>query len=427
MHRLAATFPRSGPPATVTRLGIVSLALVAAVAPGCRDSAPDKPADGAPARQALLALPYAGGVEAEDDGPTGVVQRDPARSCPGYSLYAVQTLNMAELIDEDGRVVRTWSHAPSQSWENCELLPNGDLLVVGAEPATWPDGRRLDGIADSARYVLRFAWDGRLLWKRKLPVHHDIEQTPDGRLLVLGFRRRIVPEIHPTVPVRDDQLILLDADGNVLESHSMLDAIRQRPDLFPLQPVAPSTLGGPPWVDILHSNSVEWVRHPHLAGRHPLYAPDNVLVCFRHQDRIAVFNWPRSELVWAWGQGEISGPHCAELLESGNILLFDNGVGRDYSRAIELDPLSGRIVWEYRATPPSAFFTLSKGSVQRLPNGNTLLAESDKGRAIEVTPAGEIVWEFICPHRVAEDQRAAIVRIKRYPRELVAGLARPGE
>jgi hypothetical protein len=36
---------------------------------------------------------------------------------------------------------------------------------------------------------------------------------------------------------------------------------------------------------------------------------------------------------------------------------------------------------------------------RRLPNGNTLIVESQAGRAIEVTPDQEIVWEFVHPHR----------------------------
>ncbi len=112
------------------------------------------------------------------------------------------------------------------------------------------------------------------------------------------------------------------------------------------------------------------------------------------------------------------------MLEDGHILLFDNGLGRGWSRAVEMDPVSGKITWEYRASPPESFYTASKGSVQRLANGNTLLAESDKGVAFEVTTAGEVVWRFICPHKVERGERAAIVRMVRYPREIIEGVIR---
>jgi hypothetical protein len=36
-------------------------------------------------------------------------------------------------------------------------------------------------------------------------------------------------------------------------------------------------------------------------------------------------------------------------------------------------------------------------------NGNTLIVVSNEGRAIEVTPDGEIVWEYINPHTIDAD------------------------
>ena len=110
------------------------------------------------------------------------------------------------------------------------------------------------------------------------------------------------------------------------------------------------------------------------------------------------------------------------MLESGNILLFDNGLSRGWSRAIELDPLSGEIVWTYEAEPRKSFYTVGRGSAQRLPNGNTLLAESGKGRAIEVTRDGDIVWEFNCPYGVGPQSRASIVRMVHHPAERIDAL-----
>ena len=37
-----------------------------------------------------------------------------------------------------------------------------------------------------------------------------------------------------------------------------------------------------------------------------------------------------------------------------------------------------------------------------LPNGNTLVVETDGGRALELTEDGEIVWEFRSPYRAGE-------------------------
>jgi hypothetical protein len=367
--------------------------------------------------EALRALPYAGGYPADEEEETGVVFRDPERSCPGYSLYAIHALCDAELIDEEGRVINSWSHRPRRKWTRAELLPNGDLLVVGTEP-----GADRQDLASDVHYVIRFNWNGKILWKRELLAHHDIEVTPAGKLLVLTFQRKLMPQIHPRIETRDEQLTLLEPNGSLIESRSLLEAAAANPDVLPLDRVKPTAPSGIPWMDIFHSNSAEWMRHPRLVGKHPLYDLDNVLICSRRQDCIAVVNWTRNEIVWAWGRGEIIGPHDAQVLENGHILLFDNGLGREYSRAVELDPVTEKVVWQYVADPPGSFYSATRGSVQRLPNGNTLLAESDKGRAFEVTPDGSIVWEFICPYRNGPDERAAIVSMRRFSHKFVQSI-----
>ena len=124
------------------------------------------------------------------------------------------------------------------------------------------------------------------------------------------------------------------------------DGARADASIFPLQEVESSNLGGDPWIDVFHSNSVEWMARDELFGTHPLYHPEHVLVSFRHQDRVAIFDMRERVPVWTWGQGEILGPHDAQLLPGGTILLFDNGLGRKWSRAIEVDPRTDEIVWE---------------------------------------------------------------------------------
>jgi hypothetical protein len=94
---------------------------------------------------------------------------------------------------------------------------------------------------------------------------------------------------------------------------------------------------------------------------------------------------------------------------------------------LELEPISRRIVWEYRAPEPKTFYTQTRGANQRLANGNTLIAQSDSGRAFEVTPGGEVVWEFLNPN-TSEGKRGALVRMRRIePRLVEAWLARERE
>ena len=43
-------------------------------------------------------------------------------------------------------------------------------------------------------------------------------------------------------------------------------------------------------------------------------------------------------------------------------------------------------------------YSLVRSCQQQLPNGNVLITESDRGRLLEVTRAGEIVWEYWNPY-----------------------------
>ena len=57
------------------------------------------------------------------------------------------------------------------------------------------------------------------------------------------------------------------------------------------------------------------------------------------------------------------------------------------------------------------------GTAQRLANGNTLITESNAGRAFEVTRDGKIVWDFYNPQRAGEGDRyiATIFELLRLP------------
>jgi hypothetical protein len=47
-----------------------------------------------------------------------------------------------------------------------------------------------------------------------------------------------------------------------------------------------------------------------------------------------------------------------------------------------------------------------------LDNGDALIGESNRGRAIEVTPEAEVVWDYWAPHHNEKNQPAAF-RIER--------------
>ena len=90
---------------------------------------------------------------------------------------------------------------------------------------------------------------------------------------------------------------------------------------------------------------------------------------------------------------------------------------RDLSRVLELDPFSQAIRWAYDGTEENGFFSGTLGAAHRLANGNTLIVESEAGRAFEVTPDLEVVWSFFNPARGGDDDElvAALYDVVRVP------------
>ena len=402
----------------------ILIAVAAVFALGCGEveekreaSAPAMDAEWARQLDGLGYIEFA--VETDDtaSGKFGVLSRSPTRSWRGYDLITYPVLARAELIDADGQVRRSWAGGVG-NWQRASLESDGSLLVVASEPIAMP----MLWALRSRHFLRRFSFDGELSWEREFPVHHSVQTLRDGRLAVLTLRFRAIPE-EGSRELLDNGIAILSADGETtLEEYSIYDMLMVRPDLFRLQALQKHEVPH----DFLHANRLDWMSGGALAERDPLYASSNVLITLRMQDTVAIFDTARGELVWAWGQGEIVGPHDAQVLANGHLLIFDNRSrslakhGDGWSRIIELDPLTREIVWEYRADPPNAFYSHSRGTVQRLPNGNTVIASSNQARGFEVTPDGDVVWTYLAPP--TENGKRPVFRMQRYAPEFVEQL-----
>lgn len=213
-------------------------------------------------------------------------------------------------------------------------------------------------------------------------------------------------------------MTVLSPEGHVEEEASLTDILLKAKGLR-LREVSPRKRWlGQVEINLTHANSIEWMRRPLLAEKHPIFSLDHVIVTMRNQNLVAVIDWPEKELVWSWGSEILQGPHAATVTSTGTILVFDNGLQRLSSRVLEVDPLTKHVVWHYAGSNGRTFFSVSRGASQRLPNGNTLITVSDSARTHEVTPEGEIVWSYLNTERGRESKPAAIVRTRRFvPRE----------
>jgi len=279
-------------------------------------------------------------------------------------------------------------------------------------------------------WLLKLNLDSSVKWGKKKRVHHDIDVAKNGDIYVLARKDELLFKFGLPVPVINDYLVVLSSDGRIKKEVSFFKILKREIRFGEILNIYRWLLGYKNFrsvieykrdcglvfpsmanivPDIFHVNTVELINE----DIDDVFKKGRIIFCSRKLDLIGVIDIKEERLIWAWGKGRLENPHHPTLLENRNILLFDNGSRRGYSRVIELDPLTGKVVWEYKASPPELFFSLLRGSSQRLPNGNTLIAESDSGRAFEVTGDGQIVWEFYNPIKYEDGKRTTIYRMMR--------------
>lgn len=370
----------------------------------------------------LVSLGYVDWVPAKNSlGKTLVTRYDPQLAFPGLNLYNSWVLPEAYLIDMDGNVVHKWARkvGDCNDWRaHVELCENGDLLVVASD-----------------RMLIRLDWDSNLKWAKKMDVHHDVSVDENKDIYVLMKNREMVFWHAIPVPIVNDYIVVLSSVGQIKGKICIYDLVKEQVSLheivkiygrilriLKLKDMLKNALSLFSWrisecrsdlvnrIDLLHTNSVEVIDR-NIEG---FCKKGDLLISIRNLDLIGVVDAEKETFGWCWGPGKVSKQHHPMLLKTGNVLVFDNGYDREYSRIVEINPLTKKIVWEYKSERPEEFYTKFRGSSQRLPNGNTLITESDKGHVFEITKEGKIVWQFYNPSvKMESKERETIYRMMR--------------
>ena len=149
--------------------------------------------------------------------------------------------------------------------------------------------------------------------------------------------------------------------------------------------------------DRLHLNDVE----PFPKGLAPgFFGEGDVLVSLRNINTVLVFN-QQTEHIKYITTGRFIRQHDPDFVDGDSFTVFDNN-DRPFSepdeassRIVLVNARTGAMKTLYEGTPEHPFFTSAMGKQQWLPNGNLLITEATKGRAFEVTPDGQIVWQYV--------------------------------
>ena len=354
----------------------------------------------------LGAIGYLAGSEPAG-APTGVLAHDLDRVEPGLNFLTSGHGPVALLMDMRGEVLHEW-HAefdevfpehpgrdramePHRNfWRDAILLPNGDILVI------W----ELFGLFKLDR-------DSRVLWAVAEHAHHDLQITEAGEIAHLQSALRMIPGI-PEKQAIEDYIVVRDAGGRELRRLAMSDALANADWLslrraFWMRALDRGyELKGKGLFDPFHINTLRLLSEAEAARLGGPVRTGDALVSFAMLDTIAIFDMQRGTTRW-WKQGPFGMQHQPQPTPDGGIILFNNFVTAERSSVVTLDPRTGQVIREYTGPEAEPLYSRRSGRVAVLRNGNVLIVETDGGRALEITPAEELVWQYRSPYRAGED------------------------
>ena len=291
----------------------------------------------------------------------------PDKVWPGTTLFAdYHTPNKARVVEVNMQGEIVWQYVlPGDLQQftspgfDVELLPNTNILMLLPNKGVYEIDRK-----------------GTIVWSYPdSKVSHDADRLPNGNTLI-NFGNNDGKD--------DAQVKEVNPRGEVVWSWHAKDSFDKPPY---------NTIYKQGWT---HSNAV--TRLP----------SGNTLVSLRNFNLTVEVN-PQGTVVWQYDWSSIgTDPHEPEILPGGNILVSFPAVPDE---AVELNPRTGQVVWRYviqKSEPRIG----SNRDADRLPNGNTLI--NDGIKLLEVTPAGEIVWQFTVRglDRVPPQQRLSVYLFK---------------
>jgi hypothetical protein len=424
--------------------------------------------------------------------PTSTTIYYPDSCWNGYTVFGTQIGRQPAivLIDMNGNVVKVWEGLIGFP---AKMLPGG--FVMGNTERRNPkygyqDSIDLVQVDWDGNVVWKFAKyqkikDPRSKARWMARQHHDYQRAgnpvgyfaPDqdaaisgGNTLILSHKNVQNPRLSGQT-LLDDTIIEVTWDGKIVwewvcSEHFGEMGFRQdaRNTLFRNPGI--TQVGDRPG-DWMHTNSMSTLGPNRFfdAGDERFH-PDNIIWSGRNTNIMAIIDKQSKNIVWQLGPdydhseahkklGWIIGQHHAHMIPAGlpgegNLLIFDNGgwagygspnpgsptgvnnALRDFSRVLEVNPVTLEIVWQYTHVEAGfsargeahKFYSGFISSAQRLPNGNTMINEGTDGRMIEVTVDHDIVWEYISPY-FGRHNHNMVYRSYRVPYDWVPQLSEP--
>lgn len=307
------------------------------------------------------------------------------RATPGFTLFSPMRGDRAYLLDIEGRPAHEWKLDGLGGMNRCQLTDDGNLFVTQGTV----EGPPL--MAGKGGLLREYDWDGKILWEHyDENHHHDARRLANGNTLYIAWyplddatAQRVqggVPGSEKDGKIYGDVVKEIDPSGNVVWEWRVEDLDIEN------HPIC---------------GSCERAEFGHANTCSPLDNGD-VMLSFRVLNLICIVDRKTKQITWDMRDPSLGHQHDSHMLENGNILVFANGYHGHaddmFSHIFEINPRTKEIEWRFDGKPPQSFYSPNISGVQRLWSGNTLICEGGKGCLFEVTPEGEIVWEYLSPY-----------------------------
>lgn len=292
------------------------------------------------------------------------------------------------LFDQQGRERHFWpirynDFTPGEITERNVFQHGLQPLKDGSIVVTFDNG---DAIA-------RIDPCGETIWVTPGRFHHTVEQAYDGTLWT--WQSEDTPEENQDTTVLTEYMVQLDPeDGTVLRRIDLIrDVIEAHGEhgRFAVHAAPnPERLTFQP--DPFHPNDVE-VLSPEMAPAFPDFEAGDLIISLRSLNMIAVLDNQDFRVKWS-RIGPWHRQHDPDFQADGTISLVNNDMGLGSSQILSVNPTTGAVETLYEVAEHGGFYTWQRGSHEVLSNGNIMVSETERGRAFEVGPDGEIVWQF---------------------------------
>jgi hypothetical protein len=377
----------------------------------------------------------------------------------GYILFAPERSKRTFLLDYDKEINYTWDSDYTPGFSTY-LLDNGHLIhtsYLGLHPIFFAGG--MAGGFQEIGFNGEVLWDFQYKDNTHLS-HHDVEPLPNGNILVIAWEYKSSSEIIqagrnpiniPFGGLWPDHIIEVKKNGvtsgeivwewyawdHLIQDYDPTKdnygVVEDHPELIDIN--FDMSGGSPDW---LHSNSIDYNEEfdqiiISVRNFNEFWVIDHSTTTEEAAGHTGGNNGKGGDLLYRWGNPlayrmgteddqELFGQHDANWIKpgspgEGNILVFNNGIDRpgvDYSSVDEIIPPvdedgnyhlepgcayePDKPIWSFITENPEDFYSASRSGAQRLTDGNTLICDAEKGYFFEVTPSGNIVWEYINPY-----------------------------